>query len=381
MSVVKHAAAPLAPRVARIATEIAAPLADEVDRDARFPHEAIDALRADRLLSALVPRELGGDGCSVGEVADVTRILATSCSSTALVFATHQVQVACLARHGRTTALYDFLAELTDAQLLLSSVTTEAGGDATVSAATRADGRYHLAKEAPVILFALHADAVLASCRRSPDSPSHDQVLVLCRPPGLVLESAGEWDVLGFRGACGPGFRMEAEGSDDLILPVPYSEIAGRTLQPVAHVLWSSAWLGIANAAVERARRFLRAEPFARLTPASATRLTELSAAQLQMSELVRAAARRYDQICDDEEATGAMHFSIAMNNLQLSASRLVVEIVTRAMAICGLAGYRQDSPYGLGRLLRDAHGAALMVSNDRILADNAHMLMLSQEQ
>jgi acyl-CoA dehydrogenase len=172
---------------------------------------------------------------------------------------------------------------------------------------------------------------------------------------------------------------MEADGPEDLILPVPFAHVASRTLQPVAHILWSSAWLGIANAAVERARRFLRAEPFARLTPASATRLAELSAAQLQMTELVRSAARRYDQICDDDDATGAMHFAIAMNNLQLCASRLVVEIVSRAMTICGIAGYRQGSPYGLGRLLRDAHGAALMVSNDRIMADNAHMLMLSE--
>jgi acyl-CoA dehydrogenase len=69
------------------------------------------------------------------------------------------------------------------------------------------------------------------------------------------------------------------------------------------------------------------------------------------------------------------------MNNLQLSASRLVVDVVSRAMSICGVAGYRQDSPYSIGRLLRDAHGAALLVSTARIITHNAQMLMVSQEE
>jgi len=44
------------------------------------------------------------------------------------------------------------------------------------------------------------------------------------------------------------------------------------------------------------------------------------------------------------------------------------------------MAGYRQDSPYSLGRLVRDAHGAAVMVNNDRILANNAQMLLVHKE-
>jgi acyl-CoA dehydrogenase len=46
-------------------------------------------------------------------------------------------------------------------------------------------------------------------------------------------------------------------------------------------------------------------------------------------------------------------------------------------MLICGIAGYREDSPYFLGRHLRDAHGAALMLNNDRILGVTAQMLLV----
>jgi acyl-CoA dehydrogenase len=384
VSAVKHAAVHYSPLVSRIAADVAGPRADEVDRDARFPTEAFEALRAERLLSVLAPVELGGAGASVGEVAEMTRILAASCGSTGLIFATHHAQVACLVRHGRTASLRSVVAELAERQLLLSSVTTEADVaddiGSSICALSREGGRYWLEKQAPLIFYGMHADALLATCRRSPDGPPGDQALVLCRSPGLVLESLGECDALGFRGACGSGFRLEAEGDEDLVLSDPFSEIASRTMLPVAHILWSAAWLGIATAAVERARHFLRTEVRTRVMPATANRLTELSALHLQMAELVRAMARRYDQICDDDDATGAMQFAIAMNNLQLSASSLVVEVVSRAMSICGMAGYRQDSPYSLGRLLRDAHGAALLVSNDRIIAENAQMLMVSQE-
>ena len=47
------------------------------------------------------------------------------------------------------------------------------------------------------------------------------------------------------------------------------------------------------------------------------------------------------------------------------------------ALVICGMAGYREDSEYSLGRLLRDAHGAALMINNDRINANSAQMLLI----
>ena len=52
----------------------------------------------------------------------------------------------------------------------------------------------------------------------------------------------------------------------------------------------------------------------------------------------------------------------------------MVLDIVTRAMVICGIQGYRNDSKLTLGRHLRDAMGASLMVNNDRILGQNATM-------
>src|SRR5579872_2729993 len=61
--------------VERLGREVAGPAADDVDRSARLPHEAIDALRRERLLSASVPAELGGFGCAVSELAGMCEAL------------------------------------------------------------------------------------------------------------------------------------------------------------------------------------------------------------------------------------------------------------------------------------------------------------------
>jgi acyl-CoA dehydrogenase len=278
-----------------------------------------------------------------------------------------------------------FIREAADRQLLLASATTElgVGGNTrtSVCAVEREGGRFRLEKQAPVISYGLHADAVLATARRAPDSPASDQVLVLCRPPGLALEPTSGWDTLGFRGTCSLGFTLKAEGDEAYVVGVPFADISSLTMLPVSHVLWASAWLGLATAAVDRARRFVQAEARKKVgvTPAAAPRLAELTGVYTQMVELVRGSARRYDECSEDPEALSQLSFAITMNALKVSASTLVVDIVGRAMAICGMAGYRQDSPYSLGQLLRDAHGAALMVNNDRILANNAQLLLIAK--
>ena len=57
-----------------------------------------------------------------------------------------------------------------------------------------------------------------------------------------------------------------------------------------------------------------------------------------------------------------------------MASSVQLVDIVSRAMIICGIAGYKNDSKLSLGRHLRDAYGASVMVNNDRILGHNSTM-------
>jgi acyl-CoA dehydrogenase len=371
---------------ARITGQVAGEYAHEVDRDARFPVEALEALREKGLLAALVPPELGGAGATLSNVAAMTSALGAQCSSAALVFAIHNMQVACVVRHGQTPLLRDFLAELAESQLLLGSAAAEPGTGGnlrtSVCAVQRSSGRFRLEKHATAISYGAYADALLTTGRRSPDSAPADQVLVLCRAPGLRLEQTSEWETLGLRGTCSAAFNLYASGDDQAILPSPFSEISATTLLPVAHVLCGAVRLGIATSVVERARHFMRAQTRKKpgVTPFGAERLAELLALHHQMAELITGSARRFDMLSDDPRQLETTAFAIAMNSVEVSSSTMLVNIVGRALTICGLAGYRLDTVHSLSRLLRDAHGAALLMDRNRILADSAQMLLTATE-
>ena len=100
------------------------------------------------------------------------------------------------------------------------------------------------------------------------------------------------------------------------------------------------------------------------------------------MRHNVASMAREYDELRsrDCPEVFEEFGFSIRTNNLKLSSSQQLVDIVGRAMLICGISGYRNDSKFSIARHLRDAYGAALMVNNDRILKLNATMLLVHKE-
>lgn len=372
-------------RATRLACGVVAEHAAAVDIEGRVPHEALEALRSEGLLSVAGARAMGGEDASLAEVAGVTRILATSCASTAMIYAMHQIQVHCLIRHGDNDLLRQVLRDLVTGQTLLASATTELGigGDVRTSlCALETDGtKVSLRKQAPVISYGDTADAVLVTVRRTPDSPPSDQLLVYCERPALQLEPTVEWETLGFRGTCSRGFSLSWTGSPQSVLTSPYGEISGQTMLPVSHVLWSAVWLGIAEAAAATAQRYVQGQARRQPgpTPPSAARLAELSAMLNQFRSLVDSGCARYHETLDDRDGSGSLAFAVAMNGLKVSTSTLVVEVVTKALGICGMAGYRLDSPFSLSRSLRDAHGAALMVNNDRINSNTAHLLLASK--
>jgi len=104
----------------RRVAQVAAVHAAAVDRDARFPVEAFEAMRRERLLSAMIPATLGGAGLTLAEVARICETLARACSSTAMVYAMHQSQVACIVDQGHAIPWQrEMIARLVDEQWLL----------------------------------------------------------------------------------------------------------------------------------------------------------------------------------------------------------------------------------------------------------------------
>ena len=370
-------------RVHVIGAEVIQPAAIEVDRDARFPHESFAALRAEKLLSGYVPAEFGGMGLDITQVSRLCEALGHYCASTAMIFAMHQIQAACLVHHALGAPFFrDYARQMVARQTLIASATTELGigGDvrSSICAVKSVGDHFTLEKQAPVISYGEMADAILVTARKNDEAARSDQVQVLVRQEDYTLKQLSEWNTLGFRGTCSPGFEMKSMGHIDQILPVPYAFIHSKTMHPVAHILWASLWVGLASDAMHRARQMVRQEARKnpQVTPISATRLAEADTVLNTMKSTLAATLDEYalSLTQDDPEAYANFGFAIRVNNLKLTCSTLVVEVVNRAMIVCGIQGFRNDSKLSLGRHLRDAVGAGVMVNNDRILGQNATM-------
>jgi acyl-CoA dehydrogenase len=75
------------------------------------------------------------------------------------------------------------------------------------------------------------------------------------------------------------------------------------------------------------------------------------------------------------------MGWALRLNNLKVTCSDAAPQIVQRALQIVGILGYKNDSPFAMGRPYRDALSASLMISNDRIAAKSASMLLVFKDE
>jgi acyl-CoA dehydrogenase len=376
--------------IRRIADEIAAPNADDVDRNARFPSETIDALRAEQALSAYVPEEYGGGGVSLDAIAAGCFELGRRCGASAMVFAMHSIMVASIVRHvDGSPTIEAYLRDLSREQRLVASVTSEigTGGDMgrSIAAVTPAgEGRATFEKQAPTVSYAAYADDLLTTLRRAPDAEPGDQVLVLTHRDDVTLEQKGTWDPMGMRGTCSPGYVVRGDFPVDQVMTVPFSTIGPESMVPISHILWSHLWLGIATDAFDRARAFVRASAKSRpeVVPPTAARLSQLLSELTLLRAEVGSGLRDFDDANagGDREKLTTMAMILRFNNLKIAASDQAPRVCQGAMTVCGIVGYKNDTPFSVGRHLRDTMSACLMVANERIHQTNASLLLIAKD-
>ena len=376
--------------VKAIATNVAGPEAADVDARARFPQATVTALRKARVLSAAVPRELGGAGCVMRELALLCATLGQACGSSAMVLAMHYIQVACMARHGLNSDFFRrYLQDLAANQYLLASMTSENGtfGETRTSicAVERANGRFTLAKDATTGSYCEFADAILVTARRATDAAGSDQVLVLVRRDDYKLTQSTTWDTLGMRGTCSPGFRLESSGPEEQIIPGSFADSSAQTMVPYSHILWSSLWWGIAADAVARAAECVRAAARKNpgTVPPTAIRLADVSSQLQSLRHNWQSLAIEFDDISLRPEGLQqllSIGWALKMNNLKINASEAAPQIVHQALQIAGIVAYKNDTKFSLGRHYRDVLSASLMISNERIAAKSASMLLVLKD-
>jgi acyl-CoA dehydrogenase len=318
-------------------------------------------------------------------VADVCYQLGQACSSTGMIYAMHQIKIACIQRHMRGSAtLAETLRRVCAEQLLLASSTTEGQGGGNVRSSEAPieyqDGRVTLERAASVISYGAYADGIVTTARRTSTSPPSDQVLIAFLKADYTLTRLQGWNTLGMRGTCSEGYMLKANAVADQVLPDPYEVIHARTMVPSAHLLWGSVWTGIAASATARAQAFIRnamRHSNGQLPP-GAPQFTKAMATLRTLRGMLTTSLRRYQQLMDDPQALASLDFQTMITLTKVEASELAASTVMSAMRACGLAGYRNDGDYTLGRHLRDVLSSPIMINNDRILANLATPALMS---
>jgi acyl-CoA dehydrogenase len=255
----------------------------------------------------------------------------------------------------------------------------------SVAALTPTDaGPLTFEKRAPTVSYGEQAQDLLVSLRRAPDAEPTDQIAVLVDADQVHLEPAGSWDPLGMRGTCSPGFTVRGTVEEQQVLPWPFSHICAQSMVPVSHILWSHVWLGIATDAFDRARAFVRAGA-ARASSTSRTpaalRLSRLSCRLSPLRAETHAGLRDFLEFArDDGEALNTMAAAVRFNQLKVTTSDMAPAVCQEALGVCGMMGYKNDSPCSIGRHIRDALSGSLMISNERLHEVDADLLLVAKE-
>lgn len=317
------------------------------DREGTFVAESYDALRSAGFFAAGVPREFGGLGAGLRELAFAHHDLARSCSSTSLAASMHTHSVATLAwRCRRGAPVGPTLSRVANEGLIMIST---GGADHVRPAAVArrveggwsVSGRKFFASQAP-------AGTVLATWAvTEEETPEIIGLSIPMTAPGVeVLDT---WDSHGMRGTGSHDIQLSEVFVADV--QVGARRPLGR-LNPLIQValinglsIITGVYLGVADAARQEARR-----------AAAASRSQDLVRQRLVgQVEYEYAAARlafegMLARIGDDPESTSENFLSV------LHAKRAVADHGARAIdaamnAVGGQSFYR-SSP--LERLSRD---------------------------
>lgn len=322
------------------------------DREGEISREAFEMLRETGITAALVPRELGGGGASHGEAGEVLRELGRCDPATAVALSMHMHLVATQVwrhRHGMDAA--GVLRKVAGDRVVLIS-TGASDWVASSGRATRVEGGYRVsARKAPA--SGCEVGHVLVTSFRWEDAPDGPKVLHAAVPmtaPGVSIEKT--WDTLGLR----------ASGSHTVVLEDVFVPDAAVSLSRPAdewHPVWNavlgaamplilSAYLGIGDAAVERARRAAAERPAPHVFPL----LGEMLNAHVTAADAVAAMYRDADDLsfaATDEHASRTLSRKTVATEALVQAVRLAIEVT-------GGAGYTRGLE--LERLYRDVHGA-----------------------
>jgi alkylation response protein AidB-like acyl-CoA dehydrogenase len=340
--------------IARELVAALAPRGNETTDEDRFVAENFALLKASGLIEAGVPVELGGGDANVDELAEMLKILARHCGSTALAFSMHTHQVAVTAwrwRQQKAAAAESLLKRVVLERIVLIS----SGGSDWIpgsGTAEKVDGGYRITARKAFASGAPAGDLFLTSALVAAKTAGATTVLHFAVPMDSPhVKVLDTWRALGMRGS----------GSHDVVIDgyfVPEAAILvcrkGGEWHPLFHAIGTIAfpliyavYLGVAESARDIAIELAKRKQSEHQSLQIAGRMdTELTAARLAHQSMLAAARLN---------APSAGSVNQVMIGRQL-VERHAIATVDYALQLAGGAGFYRSN--GLERRFRDIQGA-----------------------
>ena len=362
-------------------TDLSAPIeeiaahAAEVDRDARFPVESIEALRFAGLLGLGVAERFGGPGGTPRDVAEAIEAVAGACGSTGMIYTMHLVAVQTLqaCAGGDDGPLPDTLRAVAARDHLttiaFSEKRTRSHFWAQLSTATETADGVRFDAEKSWVTASAHADSYVTSVRApgATDSLVTELYLVEADSPGIEIQ--GLFDGLGMRGnGSSPVIFTGVEVGADRRLG---DREGGFGVMMSATLPWfvlgcAACCVGLSGAALDQAAAHVSA---ARLEHEGAS-LADLPTIRARLGNAkvrhMQARALLYEVAAQLE--LGAPEAQLGVLALKAACAEMAIEVTDAAMRVCGGAAYSKHLP--LERLFRDARAASVMAPTTDLLVD-----------
>ena len=347
---------------------VARKFAHEVDVDARFPVEAVEALRSSGLLGLTLPTEAGGMGAGPHELVTVVGSLAGACGSTAMVYLMH-VSAAMSVAAAPPPGLPDLLPSLATGRALGSLAFSEAGSRshfwAPVSQAERAEDAVRLNARKSWVTSAGRADVYVVSTLTA-EADTVDLFAIPATTTGVSV--AGEWHGLGLRGNASAPMTVDVRVPETHRLGAA-GDGFGLMLQTVM------PWFNLGNAAVSVGLSSSALDAAVRHT--SAARLEHLDQslsalptirAQLAKMSIRLACTRAYLSQTAGRLAEPQDDTMLHVLGVKAAANDAALDITDAAMRVCGGAAFSEHLQ--IDRYFRDARAGHVMAPTADILYD-----------
>lgn len=376
----------VATRLQPVPVDTIAATADEVDREARFPTQSIEALRAAGLLAIGMPDAYGGPGGGPHEVVDAVEAVAGACASTGMVFTMHVVasQTLLAATGGPGDGAKGAALRAMAAGEHLSTLAYSERGSrshfwAQVSRAKPDDDGVRITADKSWVTSAGHADSYVTATGApgSDDATTTELYLVDARAPGV--EVLGRFDGLGMRGnASSPIAFRDVKVLAECRLG---DAASGFGLMMSATLPWfvlcsAATSVGIAGAAIAAASRHIAAARLEHLgssladIPGVRARLAEAKIRHMQARALLHEVA--------GQVAAGDPAAQTGVLALKAAAAEMAIDVTDETMRACGGAAFSRH--LGLERQFRDARAASVMAPTTDVLRDLLGKALTGQE-